>query len=43
MVSVKIDNSFKRDMALKQALGLPSAIFARSASLLNISPENEGD
>ena len=39
----KIDNPFERDVALKQALGLPSTIFARSASLLNISPEKEGD
>ena len=39
----KIDNPFERDVALKQALGLPSSIFACSASLLNISPENEGD
>ena len=39
----KIDNLFERDVALKQALGLPSAIFTCSASLLNISPENEGD
>jgi predicted TIM-barrel fold metal-dependent hydrolase len=35
----KIDNPFERDIALKQALGVPSDIFARSASILMISPE----
>jgi len=39
----KITNPFERDIALKQALGLPSDIFARSALLLNIAPENESD
>ncbi len=31
-----IENPFERDLALKQALGIPSDIFARSAQLLNI-------
>jgi predicted TIM-barrel fold metal-dependent hydrolase len=39
----RITNPFERDIALKQALGLPSDIFARSALLLNIAPENESD
>jgi len=35
-----IDNPFDRDVSLKQALGMPSDIFARSAQLLKIAPEN---
>ena len=32
----KIQNPFDRDVALKQALGMPTSIFARSSELLNI-------
>jgi hypothetical protein len=39
----KIQNPFERDVALKQTMGLPNDIFARSASLLNIRSENAGD
>ena len=35
----KINNPFERDIALKQALGVPNDIFARSASILKISPD----
>jgi predicted TIM-barrel fold metal-dependent hydrolase len=36
-----IQNPFERDVALKQALGIPSDIFARSAKLLNINHPTE--
>ena len=36
-----IQNPFERDVALKQALGIPSEIFARSAKLLNINNPTE--
>lgn len=39
----KISNPFERDIALKQALGIPRDIFARSASILNIHAASETD
>ena len=36
-----IENPFERDVALKQALGIPRDIFTRSAALLNIQAKNQ--